>query len=63
MKVHRPGKMTNDTFICSGYITKSEFIKLSKNLSREQVEKAFAKFDKDGDGRLDIKEFKKMMDK
>ena len=44
-----------------GYITKSEFIKLSKNLTKEQIEKAFAKFDSDGDGRLNWEEFKKMM--
>ena len=33
-----------------GYIDKSEFIKFSKNLSKEQVEKAWSKLDKDGDG-------------
>ena len=30
----------------SGYITKSEFEKMAKNLSKEQVEKVFAKCDK-----------------
>jgi len=46
-----------------GYITKAEMVKLSKNLTKEQVEKAFSKFDSDGDGRLSYEEFKKMMNK
>merc|ERR1712039_374421 len=37
-----------------GYITKTEMEKgeLSKNLTKEQIEKVFARFDADGDGRL-----------
>ena len=62
-----------------GYITKGEMVKLSKTLTKEQVEKvkfqqlllliwfgeyqAFSKFDSDGDGRLSLAEFKKMMNK
>ena len=45
----------------SGYITKSEFEKMAKNLSKEQIEKVFAKCDKDGDGKIDFQEFKHMM--
>ena len=46
-----------------GFITKTEFIRLSKNLTKEQIEKAFSKYDSDGDGRLNWAEFKKMMDR
>jgi len=46
-----------------GYITKSEMEKLSKNLSKEQIDKVFARFDQDGDGRLSYAEFRKMMNK
>lgn len=46
-----------------GYITKSEMEKLSKNLTKEQIEKVFARFDADGDGRLSYAEFRKMMNK
>ena len=44
--------------------TKSELIhsiQLSKNLTKEQIEKVFARFDADGDGRLSYSEFRKMM--
>ena len=44
-----------------GYITKTEMEKLSKNLTKEQIEKVFARFDADGDGRLSYAEFRKMM--
>merc|ERR1712154_269616 len=46
-----------------GYITKTELEKgeLSKNLTKEQIEKVFARFDADGDGRLSYSEFKKMI--
>jgi Ca2+-binding EF-hand superfamily protein len=37
--------------------------KLSKNLSKEQIDKVFARFDSDGDGRLSYAEFRKMMTK
>ena len=46
-----------------GYITKGEMEKLSKNLTKEQIEKVFARFDADGDGRLSYAEFRKMMNK
>ena len=46
-----------------GYITKSEMEKLSKNLSKEQIDKVFARFDADGDGKLSYAEFRKMMNK
>lgn len=46
-----------------GYITKAEMEKLSKSLSKEQIDKVFARFDADGDGRLSYAEFRKMMNK
>jgi calmodulin len=46
-----------------GYITKAEMEKLSKSLSKEQIDKVFARFDADGDGRLSYSEFRKMMNK
>ena len=46
-----------------GYITKSEMEKLSKTLTKSQIEKVFAKFDADGDGRLSYTEFRRMMNK
>ena len=45
----------------SGYITKSEFEKMAKNLSKEQIEKVFQKCDKDGDGKINFSEFSSMM--
>ena len=47
----------------SGYIEKSEFEKMTKNLSKEQREKVFAKCDKDGDGKINYSEFSSMMSK
>ena len=38
-------------------------IKKSKNLTPNQVDKVFEKFDTDGDGRLSFSEFKRMMDR
>ena len=46
-----------------GFITKSEMEKLSKTLSKDQIDKVFARFDTDGDGRLSYAEFRKMMNK
>jgi len=46
-----------------GFITKSEMEKLSKTLTKEQIDKVFARFDADGDGRLSYAEFRKMMNK
>ena len=37
--------------------------KLSKSLTKEQINKVFARFDADGDGRLSLTEFRKMMNK
>lgn len=45
----------------SGSITKSEFAKMAKNLSKEQIEKVFMKCDKDGDGKISYSEFSSMM--
>ena len=61
-----------------GFISRAEFSKLTKNLSRDkvslvmswidlnnavQVEAVLAKFDSDGDGKLDYEEFKKLIQK
>ena len=46
-----------------GYITRAEFTKVSKKLSKEQIDKIWAKLDKDGDGQISISEFYEMMDK
>ena len=40
-----------------------EMEKLSKSLTKEQINKVFARFDADGDGRLSLSEFRKMMNK
>merc|ERR1712156_290147 len=47
----------------SGTVSKDEFLKICKNLSKEQVEEAFAKFDTSGDNQLDYKEFCQMIHK
>ena len=44
-----------------GYIDKSEMEKLTKNLSKEQVNNIYAKCDKDGDGKMSWTEFHEMM--
>ena len=44
-----------------GYITKTEFQKVCKNLTKEQIEAAFNKFDKSGNGKLNYVEFCGMM--
>ena len=46
-----------------GYITKSEIGKLSKTLTKEQIDKVVNQFDADGDGRISYAEFRKMMNK
>ena len=43
--------------------TKVEMEKLSKSLTKEQIDRVFARFDADGDGRLSYSEFRKMMNK
>jgi len=40
-----------------GTVTKEEFSSICKNLSKEQVSEAFAKFDSSGDDKLDYREF------
>jgi len=40
-----------------GVVTKEEFQKICKNLTKEQVEVAFAKFDQTGNNMLDYREF------
>ena len=44
-------------------VVKAEMEKLSKSLTKEQINKVFARFDADGDGRLSLSEFRKMMNK
>ena len=44
-----------------GYIDKSEMEKLTKNLSKEQVNNIYARCDKDGDGKMSWAEFHEMM--
>ena len=46
-----------------GYITKSEFKKVCKNLTKEQIEMAFSKFDAAGNGKLNYIEFCDMMNR
>ena len=46
-----------------GFITKSEMEKLSKSLTKEQINRVFARFDADGGGRLSLSEFRNMMNK
>lgn len=44
-----------------GYLSKTEFRRICPNMSEEQVEAAFSKFDKDKTGRVNYKEFCSMM--
>jgi len=46
-----------------GYVTKTEFKKVCKNLTKEQVEAAFNKFDAAGNGKLNYIEFCDMMNR
>jgi len=46
-----------------GFVTKSEFKKVCKNLTREQIEAAFKKFDAAGNGKLNYVEFCDMMNR
>ena len=45
----------------SGYIQKSEFDQMTKNMSEEKREAVFKKCDLNGDGKLSYSEFSKMM--
>jgi len=46
-----------------GYVTKSEFREVCKNLNREQIDVAFKKFDQTGNDKLNFREFCDMMNK
>ena len=45
----------------NGFITKSEMLKMYKNLTKEQVDALFKKSDTNHDGKLSLNEFKDMM--
>ena len=45
----------------TGYLSKSEFTEMAKNLSQKQIDKVFNVFDKDGDGKIDYEEFSELM--
>ena len=66
-KVKDPEAKTKNAFKVfdldnDGYITKEEFLNISKKANKKQVEAVFNKFDKDGDGKLDYQEFKPIME-
>lgn len=44
-----------------GFISKEEFKKVCKGLTNEQVNAAFSKFDKEGTGKLNYREFCTLM--
>ena len=46
-----------------GFVSKSEFKKICPNMTKEQVDAAFAKFDKDKTGRINYTEFCSMLNK
>ena len=46
-----------------GFVSKSEFKKICPNMTKEQVDAAFAKFDKDKTGRINYAEFCSMLNK
>lgn len=46
-----------------GYVTKNEFKEVCKNLSKDQIEATFRKFDQTGNDKLNLKEFSDMMSK
>ena len=46
-----------------GYLSKTEFRKICPNMTEEQVENAFTKFDKDKTGRINFNEFCSMLKK
>merc|ERR1719474_729667 len=46
-----------------GYVTKSEFKEVCKNLNKEQIEATFKKFDQTGNDKLNLQEFRDMMNK
>jgi len=46
-----------------GWISKNEFKEVCKNLSKEQIEATFKKFDQTGNEKLNLREFSDMMGK
>ena len=46
-----------------GFVSRSEFKKICPNMTKEQVEAAFNKFDKDKTGRINYAEFCSMLNK
>lgn len=46
-----------------GFVSRSEFKKICPNLTAEQREAAFLKFDQDGTGKINFKEFCSMMNR
>ncbi|XP_023332651.1 calmodulin-beta [Eurytemora carolleeae] len=46
-----------------GFVTKTEFREVCKNLNREQIDLAFKKFDQTGNDKLNFREFCDMMNK
>lgn len=46
-----------------GFVSRSEFKKICPNMTKEQMDAAFAKFDKDKTGRINYSEFCSMLNK
>merc|ERR1719317_51059 len=46
-----------------GFVTKNEFKEVCKNLKKEQIEATFRKFDQTGNDKLNLQEFRDMMNK
>ena len=46
-----------------GFVSRSEFKKICPNMTKEQMDAAFAKFDKDKTGRINYTEFCSMLNK
>jgi len=44
-----------------GYVTKNEMLKVSKNLTKEQVDAVFERNDNNHDGKLNLQEFQEFM--
>ena len=46
-----------------GFISRGEFKRICPNMSKEQIDRAFAKFDKDETGRINYREYCEMLNK
>ena len=46
-----------------GFISKHEFRRICPNMSQEEIDRAFAKFDKDKTGRINYREYCEMLNK